>query len=166
MYTELVPGLSPGTAGEVVGRTSCPIIIMQKPRNAVKHDLVANGSGKITSWCCIGRGEVRIKCTFEKDILAMDEGISMKYQIDNSKCKNTVKQVMVALQRKIILKMRDGMVNSEIQYLKKVPMLGCKPGVVMDEQTFRLDLEGIQDLGAPQELQGDMNEFSGKLQQN
>jgi len=60
LYAELVSNSSaPGTDG-ILGRTMCPIVVMQQARTPYNFNMEANITNKVTTWCCINKGNVGV----------------------------------------------------------------------------------------------------------
>lgn len=82
LYAEICvnqPG--PNTSG-MLGRSMCPIVIMQQARTPYNYNMPANIDKKVTTWCCCDKGTVTVKCIFEKDVVRMDESVHMTFEID------------------------------------------------------------------------------------
>ena len=76
LYCELLNGSS------MVGRTSCPIVVMQQARTPYNYDVPIEINKTVTTWCCCNQGNVNIKSLFEKDVVRMNETVSMRFNAD------------------------------------------------------------------------------------
>jgi hypothetical protein len=164
VYVELVMN---GEADEdrTIGRAMCPIIITQKARNPINYNLPANIDSKVTTWGCIDRGNISVNCLFEKDVVTMTDCISMKFNIDNSKSKVSIKNLNAVLKRKLRIKSIKGLVTYRENDMIKVSIPGCSAGDKIDEKVVLLDLKDAKDIEAPAYLRGALAEFAGKMQQ-
>ena len=66
----------------MIGRSMAPIVIMQQARTPYNYNLVANIEKKITTWCCCDRGMIKLSCSFEKDVVRMDECVHMTFNVN------------------------------------------------------------------------------------
>lgn len=89
----------------------------------------------------------------------------MKFKIDNSLCKSSLKKISAALKRRLILKTRQGLQTFRDQVMIQLPLPGCKSGEKIDEKVVKFDLSKAVDHGTPMGLAGALGEFSGKIQQ-
>ena len=66
----------------MVGRTSCPIVVMQQARTPYNYDVPIEINKTVTTWCCCNQGNVNIKSLFEKYVVRMNETVSMRFNAD------------------------------------------------------------------------------------
>jgi len=161
LYAELIIN---GGGSDLIGRSGCPIVIMQQARTPYNYDMDANITNKVTTWCCIDRGNVGVKCKFEKDVVRMDESVSMRFSIDNKQCKAKLSQVEAILKRKLFLRCKNGMTTFKEDNMIKLPLPGCEAGGEVEEKIVKFDLNLAQDHGTPANLAGALGEFAGKIQ--
>ena len=102
LYAELVP--NQGGEGGLLGRCACPIVIMQQARTPYNYNMEANITNTVTTWCCLNKGNVGVNCTFEKDVVRIDESVSMRFAIDNTQAKVGIEKVNAVLKRKLFLR--------------------------------------------------------------
>jgi hypothetical protein len=60
VYVELVMNQGGGGQNGIIGRAMCPIVIMQQARTPYNYSMPANIDSKITTWCCISKGNVSV----------------------------------------------------------------------------------------------------------
>lgn len=87
LYCELLNGFS------MVGRTMCPIVIMQQPRSQIMYDVPCEITKAVKTWCCCSKGTVNIKALFEKDKVRMNETVAMRFTADNTNCKLDIRSM-------------------------------------------------------------------------
>ncbi|CAI2368107.1 unnamed protein product [Moneuplotes crassus] len=161
-YCELITAAEPIA---LLGRAACPIVIMQKARTPYNYDMKADITNKVTTCCCVNRGNVGVHCTFEKDVVRIDEAVHMKFRIDNSDCKISISKIKATLKRKLFLKCRDGLSTYRENVMIALPLPGCAAGEKIDEKVVKFDLNKARDIGTPAGLAGSLGEFAGKIQQ-
>jgi len=98
VYCELI------SHDEMVGRAMCPIVIMQQARKPYNYNLEANIEKAVTTWCCCKQGSINLKCVFEKDVVRMDESVTMRFSADLTNSKINVKSLKCQLTRKLFLR--------------------------------------------------------------
>lgn len=87
VYCELV------TNNDTIGRAFCPIVIMQEARTPYNYNMDADITREVTTWCCCKKGNVNLKCTFEKDVVRMDESVMMRFSADLSNCSTDINTI-------------------------------------------------------------------------
>jgi hypothetical protein len=165
LYAELVLNdVQPGQQG-MIGRSMCPIVIMQQARTPYNYNMEANITNKVTTWCCCNKGNVGVNCTFEKDVVRIDEAVTMRFNIDNSNSKIGIKTVKAVLKRKLFLKTNSGLSTYRETNMITLPLPGCDKEQKIDEKIVRFDLSVARDIGTPANLGAALAEFAGKIQQ-
>ena len=66
----------------MIGRASCPIVIMQHPRTPHNYEVPIEINEAVTTWFCCNQGNVNINSLIEKDKVKMDETVSIKFNAD------------------------------------------------------------------------------------
>lgn len=160
VYCELV------TQTDTIGRAQCPIVIMQEARTPYNYNLLAEIDKKVTTWCCCNKGQLNLKCTFEKDTVRMDESVMMRFSLDLSNFSNTVTTFKCELQRKLQLRSKSGLSTYRKHSVISLPVNGVEAGEKTDqEKIVQFDLSQALDMGTPANLVGALGDFAGKIQQ-
>lgn len=160
IYCELV------THTEMIGRSMCPIVIMQHARKALNYNLESNIDQQVTTWGCQNKGSVNLKCVFEKDIVRTDESVMMRFTADLTNCKVDVLTLRCELKRKLTLRTRAGAATYRETNMISLPVNGVMKGEKTEhDKTVQFDLNYAVDLGTPSNLTGSLGEFAGKIQQ-
>lgn len=165
MYVELVMNNVPQGSQGMLGRAMCPIVIMQQARTPYNYNMEAKIDNKITTWCCCSQGSVSVNCVFEKDVVRMNECVTMRFNIDNANSKVGIKSVKAILKRRLFLKTNHGLATYRETNMITLPLPGCKSGDKIDEKIVQFDLNQAKDVGTPPNLGGALAEFAGKIQQ-
>ena len=97
LYCELLNGHS------MVGRSSCPIAIMQKQRIPCGYDVPLQMQDTVTTWNCCQQGNYNIECILEKDVVRMNETVSMRLNADLTNCKVDARSFTIYLRRNLLL---------------------------------------------------------------
>ena len=92
----------------VIGRTMCPMFIMQRERKIPRNNEVWFIHNKIKTWLFCNRGEAKTSVVLEKDSVSMSEIIGLSIATNWLESKNSVKDVMIALKRTISLMTMEG----------------------------------------------------------
>ena len=107
LYCELLNGHS------MIGRSSCPIVIMQQARIRCRYDIPDKIQGPVTTWCCCHMGIVSIKSVLEKNVIRMNETVSMRLNADLTHCKVDVRSLTIYLKRNLFLRTSSGKSKSK-----------------------------------------------------
>ena len=102
LYCELLNGHS------MVGRSSCPIVIMQKQRIPCRYDVPLQMQDTVTTWNCCQQGNYNIECILEKDVVRMNETVSMRLNADLTNCKVDARSFTIYLRRNLLLLTTSG----------------------------------------------------------
>lgn len=57
---------------------------MQKARTPYNYNVEYAVNKAVKTWCCCPKGNVDFKCTFEKDVVRIDESVMMRFSIDST----------------------------------------------------------------------------------
>lgn len=165
LYAELCLNHVPPGQNGMVGRTMCPIVVMQQARTPYNYNLEANIDKSVTTWCCCKKGMVNLKCVFEKDVVRMDESVMMKFNVDCTDLKTNLNNVKAFLKRKLYLRTRHGMHTARETKMIELPLPGCDKGGKIEDRAVKFDLSQAHDIGTPANLSGALGEYAGKIQQ-
>lgn len=155
--------MSQTDSGDILGRAECPIVILQQARTPVISNLECQISDKI-SQCCISKGSVGIKAVLNSSVLTLGDVAEVRLQVDNTEGKKGIKEVVVALKRKVTISERHGVYHELEHDLVSIGIPGCKSGESAPEKAVTFDLTKVFDLATPETLKGSLEEYSGKIQ--
>jgi hypothetical protein len=110
---------------------------------------------------------VKLNCCIEKDVVMLNETVSMRFSADLEKCKIDVKRLKACLTRHLFLQTNNGRSKSTKASMIQMPVNGVSKGEkTKEDQVVMFDMNQAMDEGTPSNLTGELSEFAGRIQQN
>ena len=113
------------------------------------------------------KGQINLKCLFEKSIVWINETVSMRFSADLEKCKIDVSSLKVKLMRRLRLMTRGGRYKEGHHPMISQPIQGVQKGEkTQNDIIVTFDMNTAMDTGTPDRLQGELGEYAGRIQQS
>ena len=94
--------LKPDTANHPKLKHKIEILIREKVKKQIETTCLALDK-PMKTWCCIDQGAVNAKTSFEKNAYAPSEEVRILAEVDNSKCKLNVQDIVFELTQTVVL---------------------------------------------------------------
>lgn len=121
----------------------------------------------VATCCCYNKGTTNINYVLQKDVVGMDEQITVSAMADHTDFKLSIDNLKAELIRTICLKNRKGETKMLKKKLWSASMGKIDKGTKDTEyRNLPIQIYAITDDQAPKSLSGALSEFAGRVQQS